>query len=480
LSEPRNRTKYFYDAVNRITSAATLSTCTANCWGLTFGLDEWANLLSATATGTAVPVNLAVNTNNQITTNAGVPYRYDASGNELTDVTNTYTWNAESEMKTGGGVTYIYDGRGNRVEKSGTKLYWYGPNGQVLEETDTTGSTTNAAFSEYIYFAGARVARRDYQNNQYYYFEDQVNSSRVIAEVPAGTRTATLCYDADFYPYGGEIDFTNTCSQNYKFQGKERDAETGNDYFGARFYSSGYGRFLSPDWSSVVAPVPYANLTNPQTLNLYAFVNDNPESFADLTGHDPSNCLAVSDSTGSQPVGCSPGTPSVNQASTPANPPQAQNKKSCGFFCGLGQRIKNGFSGYGFRTNDQLKGTVTTMTGPLSIHEVVGATADVAGAVAAVSDNLKLGAAGAAIGIINDPSPENIAITAVGLIPGPDVPIAIGTVAWDGSNFAGGIVQQVFTPDALQSENIDDGSSHTIRSPNFQDEDLCASYGACN
>jgi hypothetical protein len=76
--------------------------------------------------------------------------------------------------------------------------------------------------------------------------------------------------------------------------------------------------------------------------------------------------------------------------------------------------------------------------------------------------------------------PKNISITAVGLIPGPDVPIAIGTVAWDGSKFAGGTIQQVFTPDASQSESIDDGSGHTIRSPNFQDEDLGASFGACN
>ncbi|MGH9736306.1 MAG: hypothetical protein ACRD8A_17175 [Candidatus Acidiferrales bacterium] len=35
------------------------------------------------------------------------------------------------------------------------------------------------------------------------------------------------------------------------------------------------------------SPVPYANLTNPQTLNLYAIVSDNPETFADLTGHAP-------------------------------------------------------------------------------------------------------------------------------------------------------------------------------------------------
>jgi RHS repeat-associated protein len=78
---------------------------------------------------------------------------------------------------------------------------------------------------------------------------------------------------------------TNSRPQNYKFEGKERDTETGNDDFGARYYSSVYGRWLSPDWSAVPAPVPYANLTNPQTLNLYAMVSDNPESFADLDGH---------------------------------------------------------------------------------------------------------------------------------------------------------------------------------------------------
>jgi RHS repeat-associated protein len=72
-----------------------------------------------------------------------------------------------------------------------------------------------------------------------------------------------------------------------KFTGKERDPETNNDDFDARYYSSTYGRFLSSDWSAVPAPVPYANLTNPQTLNLYAIVSDNPESFADLDGHDP-------------------------------------------------------------------------------------------------------------------------------------------------------------------------------------------------
>ena len=115
-----------------------------------------------------------------------------------------------------------------------------------------------------------------------YYVEDLLGTSRVVT-----TSTGIVCYDADFYPYGGErTPYTNTCTQNaYKFEGKERDAETGNDDFGARYYSNRFGRWLSADWSNVPAPVPYANLTNPQTLNLYAMVSDDPESFADLDGH---------------------------------------------------------------------------------------------------------------------------------------------------------------------------------------------------
>jgi RHS repeat-associated protein len=67
--------------------------------------------------------------------------------------------------------------------------------------------------------------------------------------------------------------------------GKERDAESGNDYFGARYYSSTMGRFLSPDWSAKVEPVPYSKLDDPQTLNLYSYVRNNPLSGVDPDGH---------------------------------------------------------------------------------------------------------------------------------------------------------------------------------------------------
>jgi RHS repeat-associated protein len=67
--------------------------------------------------------------------------------------------------------------------------------------------------------------------------------------------------------------------------GKIRDTETGNYYFGARYMSTIDGRFMSPDWSAKVEPVPYAKLDNPQSLNLYSYVWNNPLSRIDLDGH---------------------------------------------------------------------------------------------------------------------------------------------------------------------------------------------------
>jgi len=72
------------------------------------------------------------------------------------------------------------------------------------------------------------------------------------------------------------------------FTGKERDAESGNDYFGARYYASSMGRWLSPDWAAKMEPVPYAKLDDPQSLNLYASARNNPLTRFDIDGHvDP-------------------------------------------------------------------------------------------------------------------------------------------------------------------------------------------------
>jgi len=71
-----------------------------------------------------------------------------------------------------------------------------------------------------------------------------------------------------------------TCTPSFTgFTGKERDAETGLDYFGARYFSGAQGRFTSPD------PGPY-KLEEPQTFNRYAYVNNNPLKYIDPSGRE--------------------------------------------------------------------------------------------------------------------------------------------------------------------------------------------------
>ena len=74
-----------------------------------------------------------------------------------------------------------------------------------------------------------------------------------------------------------------------QFTSKERDAETGLDYFGARYMSASQGRFMSPD---VSLADQWEN--DPQSWNLYSYVRNNPLRFVDPTGH---NCVNFDDGT---------------------------------------------------------------------------------------------------------------------------------------------------------------------------------------
>jgi RHS repeat-associated protein len=88
-----------------------------------------------------------------------------------------------------------------------------------------------------------------------------------------------------YYPYGGIVSSTGTDPNHYKFNGKERDTESNLDEFGARYYASALGRFMTPDWAAKATDVPYANFGNPQSLNLYSFVENNPTTTGDPDGH---------------------------------------------------------------------------------------------------------------------------------------------------------------------------------------------------
>jgi RHS repeat-associated protein len=206
-----------------------------------------------------------VSTKNRVT-NTG--FTYDNAGNLTFDGLLNYTWDAENHLKSTNGVNYTYDGDLRRVEKSNGKLYWYS-GGQVLEETDLSGNLLN----DYVYFAGQRIARRDSSANVFYYYTDPLVGSTLAIYQSSGS----LCYQGVYYPFGGEKVYTNTCAQNYKFTGLERDTESGLDKTANRMYTSNMGRWLSPD--------PLGGQTGkPQSLNRYAYVLNNPTTLNDPLG----------------------------------------------------------------------------------------------------------------------------------------------------------------------------------------------------
>ncbi|MES2394026.1 MAG: RHS repeat-associated core domain-containing protein [Acidobacteriota bacterium] len=129
-----------------------------------------------------------------------------------------------------------------------------------------------------------------------YYLADQVGTTQM--ELTDGGWPVWQGY---FTPFGQEIVnggeqivpgtvTADGTTNRYKFTGKERDAESGLDYFGARYYASNMGRWMSPDWSAKEEPVPYAKLDDPQSLNLYGYVRNNPLGSVDLDGHQDCGC----------------------------------------------------------------------------------------------------------------------------------------------------------------------------------------------
>jgi len=305
-----------YDSLNRISTAQSQATSGQTCWGLSFGIDAIANLTSESVTKcSSLPLSLSINSYNQIS-NSG--FHYDASGNLISDGLYQYSYDAEGRMisasgMSGGPYCYSYDGGGFRVLKSNANgalcsqatvdvIYWRDIAGNTVAETDSSGSTTNQNYHEYIFLAGKRIAQRDGLGNVHFYFSDRLGSTQVITD-----SQGNKCYDTDYLPFGVEVGpYTNTCPDHYKFAGYERDSETGLDYAVARYYDSHLGRFLSPD--------PLAGgVSSPQSLNRYTYVENNCANLVDPLGMSPDCGVIIGGATQT------PDTPTTKEENNLAN-----------------------------------------------------------------------------------------------------------------------------------------------------------------
>jgi RHS repeat-associated protein len=259
---------FLYDGVNRLLSAND-----SGGWSRSFTYDAVGNM---TASGTPAVTSLSFNSNNQITGQT-----YDQTGNQQTVNGNTLAYDFENRIvsETDGVShaveTYVYDGDGRRVEK-------YGPSG--TPKTVFVYDALGRMAAEYSTAADSSPCTTCYLSY------DHLGTPRLVTDSNALVKARH-----DYLPFGEEIG-SGVASRNtdwgpgkddinQKFTGKERDAESGLDYFGARYYGSALGRFSSPDPENAGA-FP----SNPQSWNAYAYVGNNPLTVTDPDGRDWSVC----------------------------------------------------------------------------------------------------------------------------------------------------------------------------------------------
>jgi RHS repeat-associated protein len=266
---------YQYDALKRLASANGLN------WGETYTYDGFGNLTQMSPSGNAGAPTLSVTvdaTTNRIT--PGLQVSYDNNGNMTQsgylgyDVANRMT----SAIVQGGTIYYGYDSANRRIYYRNTSnaetIYLYGADGKKLG-TYTVSSVTNTAIqftqqSTNVYFAGKLLGVS----------EDRLESVRYGGASGVG-------YQAQ-YPYG--VEYTPTVNDREKYATYTRDSLTGLDYAVNRYYTSLWGRFLSPDRYT-----RSAHLGKPESWNRYTYAGNDPINAHDPTGLDEYVCWVNDD-----------------------------------------------------------------------------------------------------------------------------------------------------------------------------------------
>jgi RHS repeat-associated protein len=266
--------QYGYDALNRVTSALDKVTSSGNT--APGGLNEsfsyngdsgelggaFANLWES---GNFTFLPTSYNAANQPTGS----WTFDAAGNLTKDANaNTYTWDAESKQTAYNSTSYYYYADDNRAGKSGST-----PTDYVNFNGQSVARYSGGAWTDLVYgMSGPSAEVTGASGVPDYRFTDNLGSSVGF------TSTSGSLSIQDYAPFGQCF---NGCTDPdpYKFTGKERDTESGNDYFGARYMASSMGRFLSPD------PTAFSTfLGDPQSWNRYMYASNNPLSKVDRNG----------------------------------------------------------------------------------------------------------------------------------------------------------------------------------------------------
>ncbi|MDA0207571.1 MAG: RHS repeat-associated core domain-containing protein [Acidobacteria bacterium] len=291
---------YAYDALNRIESATEGST-----WTRAYHYDRYGNRGVQGDVGSPSPAPLCAIATAPGCNSGAVAYaatnRFTSTWAEYDDAGNIAQWkdpnaagarawsafyDGENKQRyyckntlgtcdgTNADAEYVYDGEGNRVRKidygTGAETnYVYDASGRLAAEYSTTGSTTPVG--------------------RYFRTTDHLGSTRLVTDDSA---TPAVISRYDFFPFGEEIPdsygrrgsvtgYGDSGGFDQLFTAKERDDESGLDYFLARYYSGVLGRFTSAD-----PLLSSGRAGDPQSWNRFAYARNNPLRYVDPTGLD--------------------------------------------------------------------------------------------------------------------------------------------------------------------------------------------------
>jgi RHS repeat-associated protein len=293
-----------YDSLNRVQNAAV----TAGYYnGLTiqWQYDSFGNRSNQTLSGSnaTLPPSTSARyddgTNRITSSSFGVDSSsYDATGNLIFDGLNHIAYDAENRVcavlnSVGTLTQYLYNAEGQRVAKghsaSGNapacpaygdfvadEKYILGQSGEQITQLNGQDQWQHSN----VYVNGQLLATYDQESaTQPLHFNviDPLGTKRVQTSDAGAVELSCVSLQ---YGDGLSCNGTGQDATEHHFTGKERDAESGLDNFGFRYYASTMGRFMSPDDDSD------QDEYNPQSWNLYSYVHNNPLTNVDPDGHD--------------------------------------------------------------------------------------------------------------------------------------------------------------------------------------------------
>ena len=296
--------KYEYDSLGRLIKskggAAAGGTGVAN-WTQNYGYDRYGNKTTTTKSGitansAAIPLDgLASQTyqaaTNRITTSGTT---YDKVGNMTRGKAPNGTFqkfeydaaNRLVKIKTDAGALleeYTYGASRERIKKTvanGDKTYYAWGGSSVIAEYKETASQTTMNWAKSYIYAGSRLLSTITKNGASETIEYQ-HPDRLGTKLITNTSLNTAKEQATL-PFGTEITAETQATSNQRFTSYDRSGATGLDYAVNRTYNSGQSRFTQVDPIGMAS----ASIGNPQSMNMFAYVENDPIGFVDPSGLD--------------------------------------------------------------------------------------------------------------------------------------------------------------------------------------------------